>query len=100
MAQSAVKAVEPEAAPCAHTWEHFLLPGEPKGRVLQCTTCKVVGYRKSRHGGGGRIELYKCSHPRCKGDAVRRMTGRGPRGAYIWACTEHNLLIQGQERAS
>lgn len=99
MAQTIVKEMEPAATACDHSWGHFLLPSEPKGRVVQCVKCGVVGYRKSRHGGGGRIELYKCSRPDCKGAAVRRMTGRGPRGAYIWACSEHGSLVEGPSRS-
>ena len=91
---------EQEQAPaCEHVWVHFLLPSEPKGRVVQCSCCGVIGYRKSRYGGGGRIELYTCSRERCKGAAVKRMTGRGPRGSYIWACVEHNVLIEGRDRS-
>jgi hypothetical protein len=97
-AQSLPQQEQEPAFACVHVWTHFLLPGESKGRVLQCSTCGVIGYRKSRYGGGGRIELYKCSRERCKGDAVRRMTGRGPRGSYIWACTEHSVLIEGPDR--
>ncbi len=98
----------PDPAKCKHLFSPFVLPAEGKGRVWQCQLCHAIGYRLNRFGGPGNggealsksVRLYTCSHNRTKCDrvAVKRMTGRGPRGAYIWACEEHGrLLIEGSQ---
>lgn len=80
---------------CTHAahWRPFELPGE-KGRVFQCGNCGVIGYRKSRYGGGGRIALYSCCKSGCRKLARSRLPGRGPRGSWVWACTEHSISAE------
>lgn len=88
-----------DSVPCEHQWAPFVLPAE-RGRVVQCALCRLIGYRRSRHGGPGKIQPYTCTHPACDGHLARhRMLGRGPRGAYIWACDVHSVQAQGRERA-
>jgi hypothetical protein len=79
---------------CDHAWKDFPLPAEPKGRVFQCAKCLVIGYRRTRgraglpHG-GGKVEIFYCTKPKCPGVARGRLPGRLSRGAYIWACAAH-----------
>lgn len=92
---------------CQHVFASFVLPAEGKGRVYQCQLCRAIGFKLNRFGGPGMspaafsrsIKLYTCSRYPCKGVAVRRMTGRGPRGSYVWACFEHGTQIEGQAKA-
>ncbi len=93
----------PDPAKCKHVFAPFILPAEGKGRVWQCQLCRGIGFRTNRFGGPGNspeglsksIRLYDCSREGCKGVAVRRMTGRGPRGCYIWSCAEHGVQAEG-----
>lgn len=81
---------------CEHDWAHFELPAE-RGRVVQCRKCRLIGYR--RKGLSSKVFVYNCSNPKCVGGLARhRMIGRGPRGAYIWACDEHAVQIEGRAR--
>jgi hypothetical protein len=77
-----------------HDYKNYPLPGEGPGRVYQCTQCMVIGFRRSRHGGLGKIVPYKCSHPECEGLARTRIPGRAARGAYIWACAAHSVAAE------
>jgi hypothetical protein len=92
-----------DPAKCKHLFATFSLPAEGKGRVYQCQLCRAIGFKLNRFGGQGAalsksIRLYTCSKPKCQGVAIKRMIGRGPRGAYIWACEEHGgLMIEGRE---
>jgi hypothetical protein len=95
VAQPPVSHKSPDPATCPHSWITFPLPAEGKGRVYQCPLCSTIGFRRQRFGGPGKIEPYTCSKPKCGAIAVRRMIGRGPRGAYIWSCFQHaNPLIE------
>lgn len=77
-----------------HNYKNYQLPGEGPGRVYQCTVCLVIGFRRSRFGGLGKIVPYECSHPSCKGLARTRIPGRAARGAYIWACVDHAVSAE------
>lgn len=77
-----------------HDYKNYPLPGEGPGRVYQCAQCLVVGFRRSRHGGLGKIVPYKCSNPDCQGLARTRIPGRAARGAYIWACAQHSVSAE------
>ncbi len=88
----------PDYENCKHVFADFPLPAEGKGRVYQCQLCRAIGFRRQRFGGPGKIELYTCSRDKCLDIAVRRMTGRGPRGAYIWSCIKHGAQIVEQPK--
>ena len=75
------------------SYVRFELPGEAGGRVYQCGVCKAIGFRRPNFHGRAKVVHYQCSRPGCEQVARTRLYGRGPRGAYIWACNEHSLEI-------
>lgn len=85
------------AAACVHDWAHYELPAE-KGRVVQCSRCGAIGFRRSRMTrfglGHGKVQLYACVKPGCGKQATARLKGRGARGSYLWVCADHDLVVE------
>jgi hypothetical protein len=62
----------------------------------KCADCGVFGYvrngilqRRPGKTAPRNVKAFRCSKGGCKGEAVERLKGLGPRGAYRWACAAH-----------
>ncbi len=78
-------------SPCEHAWTDLPVPGEPRGRVYQCSRCGTCGHRKVRFGGPGKIVPLTCNcRPGCTSEAKVRLFGRVKRTQFRWACIAHS----------
>lgn len=86
---------KPKKTVCPHDWKVFALPGEPPGRVFQCSKCRAIG---AKRWGQTNIHPLSCTvvvkRAKCKGEARSRLHGRGFRGTFRWACEEHAAPIE------
>lgn len=85
----------PSCRPGEHDWRPVETPIDAGRRWYRCERCEVRGYAKGRFSvraalpRGGRppkVMPYRCSTDGCRGLAVRRLPGRGPRSCFLWAC--------------
>ena len=89
----AVQLYESEPREHEHDWQPFTMPAWEKGRIFQCATCRVIGYRRkfrSNARAGGPVTgivIYRCCITGgCHAAARRRLPGRATGGKYRWAC--------------